>query len=120
MKVLNKLFAPILKSGIRNLGNLGSALSMGDVTAKINIIKLTNSCVITLPEFPATESVTFMFKVLQDATGGRNLTINDSNGNAAYNLTETDFTAGTANQKCWVTVLWDGTNLCFTATNYVD
>ena len=57
----------------------------------------------------------FKLKVIQDATGGRNLIIA-----GAYNLSEFNFTSGTANQRCWVTLLWDGSEWCYTVSEYFD
>ena len=120
MKILNKLFTYVLESGVQDIGESGTAISITDISHKINTITLTDDCTVALPEFDSETSVTFMFKVTQDTTGGHNLTINKADGTEAVNLSEFDFTSGTASQRTWVTVLWDGTDVVFTASNYVD
>lgn len=112
--------APVPVFGVLDLGNSGAAFAMKRYDAKINVLTLTADCVLTLPAVPAGASVSYMLKVIQDTTGGRNLTICQNNGNQAINLQEFDFSGGTAQQRCWVTVLHDGTDVCFTVSNYVD
>ena len=99
-------------------GNSGATKTVTEVSTKINTLTLTDNCELTLPEF--TDSVSFMIKVTQDATGGRSLTIKDSDANTMVNLSEMDFSTGTANQKCWITVLWDGTEGCYTTSKWCD
>ena len=99
-------------------GNSGTTMTVTEVSTKINTLTLTDNCELTLPEF--TDSVSFVIKVIQDATGGRSLTIKDSDANTMVNLSEMDFSTGTANQKCWITVLWDGTEGCYTTSKWCD
>ena len=98
-------------------GNSGATMTVTEVSTKINTLTLTDNCELTMPKF--TDSVSFMIKVTQDATGGRSLTIKDSDANTMANLSEMDFTTGTANQKCWITVLWDGTEGCYTTSKWI-
>lgn len=108
----------IFSNNLTDWGNSGATKAVIEVSTKINTLTLTDNCELTMPEF--TNSISFVIKVTQDATGGRSLTIKDSDANTMVNLSEMDFSTGTANQKCWITVLWDGTEGCYTTSKWCN
>ena len=104
-----------LLSTTDTVASSGTALDLSNLSVGLTSVVLDNNCTVTLPTYTANKSVIFKLKVIQDGTGGRNLIIPN-----AYNLSEFDFTSGTANQRCWVTLLWDGSEWCYTVSEYFD
>lgn len=120
----------VFKNGIKTpcvfYGDVQNVTLSGTLTIARSALKrlvsvtLTNSDnTIVLPE-AAGEAFSIQIKVIQDATGSRNLTLTTDNSNTVNNPSEFDFSTGGANQKCIATLLWDGSEWWVEATKYVD
>lgn len=94
--------------------------------SKMTVYNLTSvDNTIVLPTNLGTNAFSIQCKIVQDATGSRNLyfVMDDGNGGTTNikNPSEVDFSVGSANQSCIATLLYDGNGSWWIeATNYVD
>ena len=92
---------------------------------RLKIVTLSSATnTITLPN-GGNKTFSMQVKVIQDATGSRNLyfVMDDGNGGTTNikNPSEVDFSSGSANQSCIATLLYDGNGSWWIeATQYVD
>lgn len=84
---------------------------------KVMQITLTGASTITLPN-GGSRPFDFKLKVIQDATGGRALTIASADSTNVFNINDFDFSAGQANQRCIVALSWDGSEWWFSCSEY--
>lgn len=92
---------------------------------RLKIVTLSSATnTITLPN-GGNKTFSMQVKVIQDATGSRNLyfVMDDGNGGTTNikNPSEVDFSVGSANQSCIATLLYDGNGSWWIeATSFVD
>lgn len=103
-----------------DLGSISGSTTISSLSNKITKIVMTDVTVLNLPAMTSDETVSIMLMVKQDATGGRTLTIYGDGSIEAINLSEFDFSSGTANQICYVTLLWDSERWAFTTSRWFD
>jgi uncharacterized protein (TIGR02145 family) len=113
------VFSLVAFEGNTNWGNLGATFAP-TITTKFNKAVITEDVVITLPEYSASQNVSFMFKLTQGGVGGFNITFQDVNSVAAINLSQFVFTDGAAGERIWITLLWDGDEWAFTSSAWQD
>ena len=61
----------------------------------------------------------FQIIIVQDSTGGRNLSFSVADSGVIYNPSEFDFTSGEGDQLCICTMIWTGNEYIYECTNYV-
>ncbi len=107
-------FTTAFTSAIYDNGNSGTSITLDPANGQSQKLTLTGTCAITLAA--VTGSVRLSLKVVQDATGGRDVTFT----NTINNPQEFDFTIGTANQKCILTFFYDGEEWWYAASEWID
>ena len=102
-------------------------LSAGDIKKMMmfTLVGATNTIVLPNISTLGTNAFSCQCKIVQDATGSRNLYFVMDNGNGGTtnikNPSEVDFSVGSANQSCIATLLYDGNGSWWIeATSYVD
>ena len=107
-------FTTAFTSAIYDNGNSGTSITLDPANGQSQKLTLTGTCEATLAA--VTGSVRLSLKVVQDATGGRDMTFT----NTINNPQEFDFTIGTANQKCILTFFYDGEEWWYAASEWID
>ena len=103
-----------------DLGSISGSTIISALSNKLSKFVITDTTILILPAMTTEETASIMFMVKQDETGGRALTIFGEGSTETVNLSEFDFTTGTANQKCYVTLLWDSEQWAFTTSRWFD
>ena len=81
-----------------------------------HILTITADTTLHLPAMLA--AIIMRLTIIQDATGGRAVTF-DGGAVSVYNPQQVDLSQGAANQRCWVTLLFDGAQWAYWATPYI-
>ena len=81
----------------------------------VTLSSATNT--LTLPN-GGNRPFSMQMKVIQDATGGRGLSINCAGGVNVFNMNYFDFSVGAATQRCLVTLLWDSSEWWYSCSEY--
>jgi len=103
-----------------DLGSISGSTTITALSNKITKFVMTDVTVLNLPPMTSEETASIMLMVKQDAIGGRALTIYGDGSTETVNLSEFDFSAGAANQICYVTLLWDSERWAFTTSRWFD
>ena len=107
-------FTTAFTSTIYDNGNSGTSITLDPANGQSQKLTLTGTCAITLAS--VTGSVRFSVKLIQDATGLRDVTFT----NTVLNPNEFVFTEGAAAQICNMTLFYDGEVWWMAATKYTD
>lgn len=98
--------------------NGSSSWTFSELKTMMKVVLNGATNTVTLPQ-GGNNPFRFQIIVVQDSTGGRNLSFSVADSGTIYNPSEFDFTGGTANQLCICTMIWTGNEYVFECTNYV-
>ncbi len=100
--------------------NGAASLDIENGVANTIVATLQGDTTLDLPD-GGDKPFRLQIELRQDSTGGRALAFTHNGvANKVYNYNDTDFGLGTANQRCILSLLWNGENWGFTATAFID
>lgn len=100
--------------------NGAASLDIENGVANTIVATLQGDTTLDLPD-GGDKPFRLQIELRQDSTGGRSLAFTHNGvANKVYNYNDTDFGLGTANQRCILSLLWNGENWGFTATAFID
>lgn len=98
--------------------NGSSSWTFGELKTMMRVVLQGADNTVTLP-VGGVNPFRFQIIIVQDSTGGRNLSFNVADSGVIYNPSEFDFTSGEGDQLCICTMIWTGNEYIYECTNYV-